>query len=262
MGLGKRELSGGEAARPWVKGGLDFGYGPVEYAFFEAGGWADPILRTRCDARPVIAVNSRAPLFSPLLAAAMKGIVGICVSRFDSALAMACGHASYMHRPGAVVLVDEEEELPGGGEEMAKWVDAKVAEMEERSSAEIKKTGGTEAFFRDARHVKAKRPGIIPGVHAKEALEEALVFRYLLGKDIDVFLPGIRREQLGHEWQALARPDFRLVCSDEIFYNGREAKTGSELKRLLESGELEIRPKKTDALTGFVPKRKYFEGLR
>jgi len=78
MGLQIREFKGDEANQSWVDGGLNFGYGPVESAVFFNQKWEDPITKKNCDQTPAIVINSNIPIFSPLIAGTMKGILGIC----------------------------------------------------------------------------------------------------------------------------------------------------------------------------------------
>ncbi len=261
MELLKRGDRGKDSLLPWAKGGLDFGYGPASYAFYFQREWTDPMLKARCDAAPAIAVFEKRPYFSSAIGAAMKHVAAIIVSRMDDpVLLLAAEHASYVHRPGSVIVAESAGDVLEADEELEKKVKDQLKLMEETAERLLKASGGVDGIFsKNRRYLKAKKIGMIAESRdPKQVLEEALLLRYWLRKDVDVFIPFSKRAELGREWRILNRPDIRIVCDDEALRKGKPL-AGENIREAFEKNEIEVREvPHRDVLEGFSGKKRYF----
>lgn len=240
----------------WADGGLDFGYGKAKYAFYFKKEWTDPMLKSVCDAKPVIAVFDS---FLPSLGAAMKHVVALCESDFnDAEFLLACEHASYVHRPGRVLAVKDASEFLESDADLEEKTKEQMAAME-RAAAELsRQQGGIESVIsKKTNYAKGPRLTVISGAKSVElAMEEALITRYCLQKDVNLITLSLTRSAVG---RSNDRPDVRIICRDEIFFNGRQwnASNIADLKNLIEAGRVEYRDGQKDVLEGFVGRR-YF----
>lgn len=240
----------------WADGGLDFGYGKAKYALYFRKEWTDPILKSKCDAKPVIAVFDS---FLPALGAAMKHVVALCESDFENAeFLLACEHASYVHRPGRLLAVKSAADFLEADADLEEKSKGQMALMERVAMELSKKLGGIEAIIsKKPSYAKGPRFTVLSqGKNAETAMEEALIARYFLQKDINLIALSLPRSAVG---RSNSRPDVRIICRDEIFLNGKPCQSSSmsELKALVEAGRIEYRDGQKDVLEGFVGRR-YF----
>ncbi|MBI5355928.1 MAG: hypothetical protein HZB68_05740 [Candidatus Aenigmarchaeota archaeon] len=241
----------------WVDGGLDFGYGRAKYAFYFKKEWSDPLLKAVCGAKPVIAVFGS---FLPALGAAMKHVVALCESDFENPeFLLACEHASYVHRPGRVLAVKSAADFLESDADLDEKSKGQMVIMERAAVELAGKLGGIEAVVsKKPGHVNGRRFTVISQAKNIDlAIEEALIARYCMQKDVNLITLSIARDVIG---KSHGRPDVRIICKDEIFANGQrwQASNITELKRLIESNRVEYRDGQKDVLEGFVEKRRYF----
>jgi len=267
MDIQKRQLSSEPSLEHWVHGGLNFGYGPTQYAMYFDTEWYDNILKSTCNETPIIAVSSGQPLFAPILGAAMKGVLGICISKLDDpVLLLAAEHASYIHRPGTVIVAEKAEEFIGLGEkEINAAINQRLQEMEVKANDIIEDQGGLSGFLsKNPRYIDSGRAAVIlEKSEASLAIEYGLLLRYWLRKDVDILIPNISREDLPKEIRKFHRPDIIIGCRGEIFTGNRQVEEDvdrSELEVIVKGGSLNIRQTvKHDVLEDFVPSKNYFE---
>lgn len=266
MGLQIREVKGQDSELKWTDGGTNFGYGPVESVIFFEGSWTDPITNAESQNTPVIAINSKTPIFAPLIAATMKGLLSICVSEpKDPILLLACQHASYIHRPGAIVVTEDAQSLVNLDEdELNVRVNELLTKMGLDAADILEEFGGTEGFLsQNTQYINGEKATVIVRKdEVTQAIEKGLLARYWLGKDVDVLIIDVKREDLPENIRRFQMPEINIACQGEIFAGNMQLSDGArndEIRSFIDSGKLTIQKSKAyDVLDTFVPSRNYF----
>jgi len=183
----------------------------------------------------------------------------------DPILLLACQHASYIHRPGAIIVTNDAQSIVNLDEdELNVKINESLIQMGLDADKLFEKFGGIEGYFnKNTQYINGQKATVV--VHKDEsslAIEKGLLVRYWLGKDVDVLIPDVTREGLPKIVRDFQRPDINIACQGEIFTGSRQANSdirNDEIREIIEKGKLTTqKTQKRDILDNFIPSKNYF----